>query len=510
MGCHLLGGAAPVPDKKHTLSQIEGAVKRLAARMPDPDRAKIRRLKRFVERWLNKNMSDLRFGQDEDFEWEDYIDNTNYSLKRRENLTATHAENFNPVKGYNIKGFTKDEAYYPEIKHFRGIHTRADDYKTRIGPFFQKFGRKIFSTKYFIKKIPVSERAKFLEDRFRDKPNLFCTDFSSFEATFGPLLMRIELYVYSWFLKYNKHHDRIMHLLRSGLCGQNRIVFKNFMYVIWARRQSGEMNTSEGNGIMNLLMTFFLLEEEGNKEYDGIFEGDDSIITVATARPSARAYSELGANIKIDVPDNLSTASFCGLIFDEEILDNVCDPLDTLMSFGWTTEQYTNASKTKLRSLLLAKSLSLLYQYPGCPILRSLGLYGLRMSNGIDKDYMLRIIEKMKMCGWDRNMYAEGFKFYRHEAILAKTVNLRTRLVTEQKFGIPVEIQIQCEKYLDSKNDLSPLDMPWMDPFIHRDCRLYYDNYVVTVDDYNFVYTNLAKRKYKIWHTNRILELVDG
>lgn len=505
LGPHLLGAALPVPDISHSPSQIEGSVKRIGCRMPQPDRAKLRRLKRFTEKFLNLHFHGDQFNDEENFEFEEFIKDTPYTQARKQNLTQTHSRDFDPDKGYNVKGFTKNENY-PEYKHFRGIMSRSDDYKTRVGPFFRKFDKILFKKKFFIKKIPVTERAAWLSEKFRYAREIFCTDFTSFEATFGPDLMRIELAIYDWFLKYNKHRVRIMEYIRNGIAGVNKIVYRDFVFTILARRMSGEMNTSGGNGLMNLMMTYFTLHERGNPlDLSTAFEGDDGEIEINSihTQPTTQDYTDLGAKIKIDKPESPSEASFCGLVYDVTALDNVTSPVEILMSFGWTTDQYVNASESKLLALLRCKALSLLYEYPACPIIKNLALYGLRITNKIDDKYMTKVYNKMYINEYDRRVYDDALIAHKHDKVMSKVVHINTRCLVAKRYNIPIHTQLKIEKYIDSLNTIQPLYIPEILPLIHKDCIDYYSQYVLQVDKpTQFAYVNFPKRKYKIWKSD--------
>lgn len=500
LGCHLLGAALPVPDISHSPSQIEGCVKRIGVQMPPINRARMRRFKRFVHKFLELHFSDCRFHNDENFEFDEYIEATNYSRKRKENLKDTHSKHFNENgKARNCKGFTKDENY-PEYKHFRGIMSRSDDYKTRVGPFFQKFDKILFSKKQYIKKIPVTERPAWLTDKFKHARDIFNTDFTSFEATFGREMMKIERMVYSWFLKYNYKHDEIMQLFDFGINNTNTIRYRDFTIKIDRRRMSGEMNTSGGNGLMNLMMTYFILYETGNSlDLQTAFEGDDGQVEVDKCMPSPQLYSDLGAKIKIEIPSSPSEASFCGLVYDVDALDNVTDPIDSLMSFGYTTAQYIGACDKKLKALLRSKSLSMLYEYPACPILKSLSLYGLRMTNDIDDKYMKNVIEKMRLSVYYRDQWIECINNINTQNMINKPIHNNSRYLVQKKFNIPILVQLEIEKYLDNLTQIQPLDLPQILTLVHPDTIKYYSDYGTTYISPKQIFSKTPARPYKLW-----------
>jgi hypothetical protein len=499
--------ALPVPEISHSPSQVEGVVKRIACRMPPINRAKLRRLKRFTEKFLETHFKGNQFTCDENFEFEEFIVNTPYTQSRKQNLTETHSKPFNyDGKGYNVNGFTKNENY-PEYKHFRGIMSRSDDYKTRVGPFFRKFDKILFSKKMFIKKIPVTDRPEWLSEKFRFAREIYCTDFTSFEATFGKELMKIELFIYSWLLRHNPNHDRLMHLIRKGIASNNKIKYRQFLFTILCRRMSGEMNTSGGNGVMNLILTYFICYERGNPlDLESAFEGDDGCIEINSIhqQPTSQDYADLGANIKIDKPDSPSEASFCGLVYDVQAKDNVTDPIESLMSFGWTTDQYVNASANKLNALLRSKSLSMLYEYPACPILKNLANYGMRVTTHIDDEYLENVMKKNVDSVYYKEQWKNAHENYRHNKLIDKPIHMNTRYLVQKRYNIPITLQLKIEKYLDGLNSIQVLHIPELYPLIHPDCFDYFSKYsVVTHEPSKFIYVNYPKRKYKIYHYDR-------
>lgn len=216
LGCHLLGAAEPVPDIKHGPSQLEGTIKRVAKRMPTIDRATLRRLKRSVDKNLKAMFANIQIDVNEIFDFDAWIDQAPYKQSRKDELRKVHDKPFNKKRGYNVKGFTKDESY-PQYKMFRGIMSRSDDYKVRVGPFFDILGKLIFGTEHFIKKVPVNLRPDYLMDRIGDAVDTMFTDYSSFESWFVKIIMKIERRIYLYFLKGNPRKDEIMKFIDKGI-----------------------------------------------------------------------------------------------------------------------------------------------------------------------------------------------------------------------------------------------------------------------------------------------------
>jgi len=492
LGCHVEGAALPVPDVNYAPDQASGVVKRVAARMPKINRTVLRKFKRFVRRWMCKNLSEHVFKNDEMFEFDDWISQAPYPDYRKKELKKVYVNcKLNKVKK-SVKCFIKDENYV-EYKHMRGIYSRDDDYKVRVGPFFKKLGDVIFSLPWFIKKIPVNDRPMALLNKFKDSKNIFCTDFSQFEATFVKELMSVELMIYRFMLKDHPLQKEICDLIVSGMMSMNYLEFHTWKCRVMCKRMSGEMSTSVSNGMMNLLITQFLLEEKGNKNFDCFIEGDDCISSYDVAPPTSEDYKSLGGVIKIERPNNLCEASFCGQIFDPVDLDNVANPVEALVSFGWTGRSYLTASNKAINNLIRVKSLSLLYEYSGCPILRSLALYGLRVTNDVSIAELNKWINKQSVTTYVREQWIELLENFDSNKVFENTVKFNTRKLVEYKFGIDVQHQLAIEEYLNNKNDISPIKLDILSKFFNKDWLDYYNTYMVSCDYLDIVNKKIPK-----------------
>lgn len=477
LGCHVENLTMPVPDLGHSPSQLAGMVKRVAADMPPINQIKFRKFKRFVKRFREKYLKDLVFDELEMFEFEEWLENAPYKQSRKDELKRAWETSKVQDVDLRVKAFTKDENY-PEFKHLRGIYSRSDDYKVRVGRFFKKFGDKLFATKWFIKKTPVNERPDFLLDRLGGFDKLFCTDFSQFEATFVRQLLSVELDMYRWSLKNNPNQKHFVDLIAAQL-ETNHISFKNFDVKLDAKRMSGEMNTSCGNGMMNMLMTFFILEDIGNdiEKCMGVFEGDDGMVGCQVL-PTVGDYLNLGARIKIELPIGIHTASFCGNVFDPIAKHNVTNPLGASVCFGWTNASYLQASSDVKSKLLRVKSMSMLSEFPGCPILASLARYGIRVTR--KTKVTLDFIDRNYDDSYTRERFFDVFdSFNRDERKLTNVkVHPNSRDLVEQLYGISVSQQLAMEQYLDGLTEIQPLrgftDLPY-----HKDWYTYDSEYSV-------------------------------
>jgi hypothetical protein len=348
----------------------------------------------------------------------------------------------------------KDE-FYTEFKYPRGINSRSDLFKCHVGPVFQAISDVLFQRPEFIKKIPVADRPSYIMNYLKpDGKRILATDFTSFEAQFTEEIMKCEISLYKHMTSHLTNKSELWNTFDGVLAGKNTCAYRNLTVKLKATRMSGEMCTSLGNGFSNLMFNLFMLKEHG-VELDQVrivVEGDDALITIPSRYSdfSGKEYEKLGLVIKLLNVEKLSEASFCGLIFDPIDLINVTDPLKVIATFGWAQAKYSMARATKLLGLMRCKSLSLIHQYPGCPIIQALGLYGLRHTRGIDT-------RKVEPDSWwereKRSMWTRDLP--------VREPGMRTRLLVEEKYGISVENQIRTEKFFETA-PLGAFDLPWL------------------------------------------------
>ncbi len=395
-----------------------------------------------VEEWLaGTNYPDWR-KQEILREW----DRSDFGVRLRQTLFR--------MREARVGGFVKAE-WYPEYKHLRGIHARPDIFKAVFGPVFKHIEHEVFSLPWFVKKIPVSERARVVGERFFGKWDLYAsTDFTAFESLFDVKFMRaVERPLYFHMTRNLPNHQEWMDMYDEIICSKNVIDYQNFRMNVMGLRMSGEMNTSLGNGWSNYCIMSYVAAASGIK-FDGMFEGDDGILGLR-GKLREDLFSKLGLKVKLQYHSDLSTASFCGLIFDPEDCVIITEPKRVLATFGWAGAQYACAATSKLRQLLRAKSLSLAYCYSGCPIIQSLAHYGLRVTEGMSIDAVIQSERNM----WVRQQYMDAQRF----GHTRRPVPQRTRDLMERVYGVTVQTQLEVEAYLDGRVGFDPLELPSID-----------------------------------------------
>lgn len=135
---------------------------------------------------------------------------------------------------------------------------------------------------------------------------------------------------------------------------------------------SGEMNTSLGNGLANLLSFSYVVLASGHSlnECNCIIEGDDGIFQVVKELElRASHFNKIGFDVKICEKPNLGQCGFCSTYFTEDGKCSIVEPTKVLTSLP-TTFRLDPCLQDDLRH---SKALSCATEYVGCPLLQSLG-----------------------------------------------------------------------------------------------------------------------------------------
>ncbi len=484
LGCHVEGAACPHPDLNDTSTAIEGGLYRVCPRIPGYGKER-RKFKRFVTKWLRKNLIPLR--PDADTSVEAWLEKTNYSLKRKAELLMKHRnikDKFDKKYAF-VKSFIKDE-FYPDYKHARTINSRTDEFKTMVGPIFQLIGDEVFSLPYFIKKVPIDKRPEVIMEAMGSIPGyVYATDFSSFEAHFiKELMMDCEFELYRYMTQYLVEHRDFMTWCRN-FCSVNRLEFKTFVLHIMAKRMSGEMNTSLGNGFSNLMIILYTIYSKDKNATVKIFvEGDDSIFKTSV-KVSTEDFVKFGCRVKLEEYTDECRASFCGMVFDVMDRTNVSDPREVLATFGWTTSKYIRSKKSVHMSLLRCKALSLAYQYPSCPILSSLAKNMLRLTRSHEVE---RFSDKNPYNLYEQAILKEAIMKNKNNQLLFSTPGFRTRKLVEELYSISIDTQLQIEKYFDDMSELCPLSGELFLNVMPQNWIDYYSRYGAHVSPKSAVY----------------------
>lgn len=423
---------------------------------------------------------------------EEWLETTSYTMKEKESLVnELEKEPVLKKESLKCKCFCKAETY-PEFKHLRPIKSRSDRWKVEVGPLFSAVNRVLFHHPCFVKLIPIADRPKYLKELVSFLGcAVDCTDFSTFEAHFIASFMYImEFVFYSYVFSRNHNHDEFLNKIRPVLSGEQVFKYKFFTTSHRATRASGEMCTSSGNGFANFCLFKYIARIKQAYYAEGGHEGDDGATCTKPdeSRPTAKDYDDLGWICKSFSVPTFSEASFCGIVSDQEDLINVTDIKKAVCEFGWTSEKYAHANKTTLMALLRAKGFSMVYQYPGCPILDALGHYALRITDTeVVRGRLAQLMQTKFLDLYKRQILADAIEKITNERPNRITSPTNTRMLVERLYGISATKQQSIESYLDQLNEVRPLELDLDFP---KEWSFTWENYVRSSYDKYWTWSN--------------------
>jgi hypothetical protein len=489
LGMNLENCALPHPDTSCPFNLKEGVIMRVTKPLP-----RIRHpmqywtdLRTYTKEWLDSNLKPLPLDYDTTFAT--WLENVNQPPTRKLEYKRIHEEVINPLyklgtteqRTFLVSLFMKDENYV-DFKAPRGIYARDDVAKVFFGPWFKAIESELYHNPSFIKHVPVAERGEYIIDMLhRDGAKYIQTDYSSFECHFTPERMEnCEFMLYEYMLSNLPFGDVVIETMRTVLQGVNFVKNRNFSMQLLAHRMSGEMNTSLGNGFFNLMqMNYFCRKLK--VPCIGVVEGDDGLFMFSDIAPKTQDYTDVGCLVKLEAFDELSKASFCGLLFDVEAKQLITDPRKVLASFGWTSKKYCRANEKTKKMLLRAKSLSLLVQYPCCPIITQLALKGLELTAGVD---IRRLLQSRNLDMWQRERLQECYDtFNKNKKSIPeyltkfKPISIYTRLLVEELYGFSIVEQELIECKIKNMTKIEPINLDVHLDLFPESWKEYFANY---------------------------------
>jgi hypothetical protein len=335
-------------------------------------------------------------------------------------------------KARRVKQFIKNEDY-PMFKMPRLINSRVDEVKVWLGPLFKAIESQVYNTNdgkiRFIKHIPVPERPALIKN-LPSCGHFYGTDYTSYEKHFTRKTMdMIEFVMYRYMLSDICGPVELTRIYET-LGGMNHISSRTGLRAkILARRMSGEMCTSLGNGFANLILAEFITSRKGGWIH-GFVEGDDGIFAT-DVELTVEDYANVGFTIKINEFHDPCEASFCGMIFSrsEQI---VRDPISFVSKFGWSLS-CIGCGEATMGALLRAKALSCVYETPHCPIVGVIARCALEHTRGLNPRFV-------------RDGYHETLLIPRDETNLAPfSPAPDTRNLFHRLYNVSPREQIECE-----------------------------------------------------------------
>lgn len=482
LGVHCLQGVLCVPQGNGMLNQECGLGYRLCRKMPPINKRVMREFRGYVPYLLQRILPET-IPPDCDFTPETWLTKTYYPLWRCVDLLRVVPDiplilSREFFKRYGMcKAFVKLENYsngtlfeWGTYKPPRIISSRTDHVKVAVGPIIKAIEERVYKLPYFVKHIPVPDRPAFIKTHVE---TLACrymsSDYTSFECGFTPQFMAAcEFALYKHCLRRCPAQLESIREFQHQCCGTNRVRLSEVTGYMRARRQSGEMTTSLGNGFSNLAMTAFLLRNVIDVgDLRGVVEGDDGLFAIPQQYAHLVApekYNDFGFLLRSSWSNTVNEASFCGLVYDVDDQINLTNPIDEILSIGWSMGQNIHASENRLTDLLVAKTYSLAYEYSGCPVVYKLARW-LARARGLA--FNVSLLQGREWSNWEREQYGRMLEDERNiQTMLAREPTIRSRLLMEKIYGITVTDQLSFEDYFDKQVGIHPIDLPGLCHYI--------------------------------------------
>jgi hypothetical protein len=453
-------------DQTNKPTIVAGFIKRVAVYTESDDKVLRGEFYDYVRDWVRNNLVPLQSSYD--FSFEHWLENTNYSEKRKQQLRDIDARFVIPAHNprTRCKSFIKDE-FYEDVKYARTINSRADWFKINSGPLFKAIEQEIFKMPCFVKYVPASKRPSHVADLMQGSGFVSTSDFKAFEGSFSPKTVRnVEGYMYKYMLSNNPVQLAMMHQIVNVLCGRNNLHFKNVKGSVKGVRMSGEMCTSLGNGFTNLMLVKFYCYKTGNSCIS-VIEGDDGLhLSKNPFDNPSEFFKRLGFQLDFKRFNSVNDASFCGVSFDKCNNAQV-DCRKPLLNTTWLKQHYVRANTKKLMSLLRARGLSLLHRLPGCPVVTQYAMMILRWTMGVKP--LLGVSSN-----YEKNQYLSLMKV----APVLVEPNHDARVQYERNYNVTVEDQLALEGYFKMVPNPCFLSHPVLDVIFKPKNALLWNHYV--------------------------------
>lgn len=465
--CGYSGACLYMAENRDSPTSLVGACKRFLNAPPSVDTDLMARARVFVEKWV-KRLPVLEKAPSV-AEW---LEESNLPAWRRTEIAEAEAEyqlhkaEYDYYRDYypgklppskfgakkwkkfiGVTNFVKVE-YNEGLKYSRNINARSNYMKARLGPWVHAMEKVIFALPSFIKYISMPDRpAAIIERCIRAGMNTIVCDYSCFETSFTKLVQdTFEQQVYKHMVP-----DLDFHAWMNCITSRNWVTGRGYSLETDCARMSGEMNTSLGNGITNLMMMEFAAEELGMHDLQGFVEGDDGLFSYSGPSVDPSFFSKLGFRLT-HLDAQADTASFCGMVFDIESRSVVVDPFYCLAGSGFSNNA-VGANARTIATLTAAKGLSIMFQYPNCPLMFSWGqrFYRTAMASAGLSDSQMRLslhkylLNSRRVDSWERAKLLSAC-----DAKTSPDISVSSRLLFERLYHISPESQVLLERQFDS------------------------------------------------------------
>lgn len=422
--CFMFGFSPLCLDISDPYTLSCGFIKRVLSDIPEPEFGILEHFAKYVYKYVRKTYKPVVV-----MSFTEWLATTSYTQEQKEDFILVEQQMGGRLP--ELKECSRNDSFgktesYPQWKTPRLINSRIKKFKVFSGRFFKTMENEVYKDPHFIKHVPVPDRPPLVQALKIPGMYYYCTDYTSFESHFIPQFMRVcECVLYSYLLGDSLDSR----FINNVLTGTNRMYTNiGVKAKVQARRMSGDMCTSLGNGFTNLMLMKYVVWSLFGK-CQGFVEGDDGIFA-STVKITAEDFARLGWRIKLSELDTPCEAAFCGLTFSSSG-QIVRDPYKFMCSFAWTSS-FIHSSEKVMLQLLRAKALSALYESPSCPVVYAIARYALKQTEGIVPYFVYD--------GYHQPRDIRG--------IPSSLPSIDTRLLFERMYGISVDYQIILENMI--------------------------------------------------------------
>lgn len=443
-----------VPDNQCSLGKLTSVFKRLLKKPPDIKYYKDQ--KNFVRNLLYNTVTPLE--PHELMTYPEFRESIPHPEWRKLQLDEALEEypKTSPKSHSSIKSFIKREMFL-EPKIPRSINARCDKAKVKYGPMVKSIERKFYDELgYFAKHIPPIDRPRIIKERFSHFQHIYCSDYTAFESHMTPRMMRVNE---SQFIRYMMQYanPKLAKQYIRMLEGKNVPKSSALSVSVYGVRQSGEMSTSLSNGFTNMASIIYMLwrklgrpnlsSEKFWNQFDLLIEGDDALIGYNGEFELTEAdFSEVGLTSKIEKHRTIETTRFCQIAFQQDDMKPIADVRRSIQKIFFTMAQGFKGKLSKMLQFQQAKARSLLYEFPACPVVTSIGKALLRLSAGAEPIFEDNWKHKPSLTEIEK-LIAEN-KF-----------SMKSRIFVEQTQNISIQTQLEIEKLFDELKENRVLNL---------------------------------------------------
>jgi len=444
--------APRVPDLRSVKNIVASCIHRYGRDMPIPQQSRAAAFMTYAKLVMQLHFKPISEAVVPSFE--KWLSTSSYSEGRKRQLRQARAD----LKAFDHaffknKSFLKDEVYGKAAQP-RSINSYSDSSKAYLGPTMWAIDKAVFKSPWFVKGSDPKTWPERERNLFGNNP-VMCTDFSSFEAHHRGVYAELGRF---WILHMIRGCGKatFRRVVSQMLLSFNECDYGNVKVTVCETLMSGALWTSSLNGVLNLLLTSYLVGSAKHPElspehlaeimplfYRGLHEGDDGICS--TAPVPEQLIAELGLALKYEYHPHFSQAGFCNVYCLPDGSETITDPRKVLRNFFSLSMKYSKMRESKQMALLKAKAMSILYLYPACPVVSALARRVLVELRGVDETWAVT-----ELTSWHATLHASA---KRTKPWLVPTrIEETARVLVESIFGVTVAEQLRVESHLERGN----------------------------------------------------------